>query len=64
MSDVSPLMLTPVFLGLAIIFVGVAVQDYLKAEGKLSPGRKTWLRIAFIFSAVSIGLFVVNNLLM
>ncbi len=61
MSDVSPTMLTPVLLGLAIVFLGVTIQDYLRAEGKLSPARKTWIRIAFIFCAVAIGLFLLNR---
>jgi len=47
-----------VFLALAIVFVGLAVRDYLLQEGKLSPARKTWLRMSLIFSAVAVGLFI------
>ena len=49
-----------VFVALAVIFLGVTVQNYLKAEGKTTPARQTWLRIAFIFAGVSIGLYVVR----
>ena len=61
MGDVNPVMMTPILLGLAIIFVSVAVRDFLRAENKLSPARNTWLRIAMIFSAISIVLFFVNS---
>ena len=53
-------MLGPVFLALAIIFLALAMQDYWKQESKLTPARKTWVRIAMIFSAVSIGLYILN----
>jgi hypothetical protein len=52
-----------VFAALGVIFVGVTVRDFLIAEGKLTPGRKTWLRVAFIFSGVAIGLFVWHTFL-
>ena len=51
-----------VFVALAVIFLGIAVQDYLKAEGKITPARQAWLRIAFIFAGVSIGLYAVRVL--
>jgi hypothetical protein len=51
-----------VFIALAAIFVALAVRDYLNAEGKLTPTRKTWLRIAIIFACVGIGLYVVQLL--
>jgi hypothetical protein len=50
----AQLSLSPVFVGLAVIFFGVAVRDYLKSEGKLTPARKTCLRVAFIFAGVGI----------
>jgi NO-binding membrane sensor protein with MHYT domain len=49
---------TIVFVALAVVFAALAFQDFLREEGKLTPARKTWLRMALIFSAVSIGLFV------
>jgi hypothetical protein len=51
-----------VFAALAAIFVALAVRDFLNAEGKLTPARRTWLRIAIIFAIVSIGLFIVQIL--
>jgi hypothetical protein len=50
-----------VFVALAVIFLGVALRDYLKTEGKMTIGRKTWLRIAFIFAGVGIGLYFVQT---
>ncbi len=44
------------FLGLAVIFVTAALRDYLRAEGKHSLARRTWVRIAIIFAVVGIGL--------
>ena len=52
-----------VFVALAVIFLAVALQDFLKGEGKLTPARKTWVRIALIFSAVGIGLHLIHTLL-
>jgi len=47
-----------VLVALGVVFAVLAVQDFLREEGKLTAARKTWLRMALIFSAVSIGLFV------
>jgi hypothetical protein len=47
-----------VFVALAIIFLGAAFRDFLVQEGKLTPARSTWIRVAFIFSGIGIGLFV------
>ena len=55
--------LETVFLALAIIFVSLALRDYLKDEGKLTPARNTWLIIAIIFSAVSALQHFINRLL-
>jgi len=55
-------LLGSVFVALAVIFLGVTVQNYLKAEGRMTPARQTWLRIAFIFAGVSIGLYAVQIL--
>ena len=49
-----------VLVAVAVIFVALAFRDYLASEGKLSPARKAWLRIALVFAIVGIGLFVVN----
>ena len=49
-----------IFVALAVMFVGIALRDYLKTEGKLTFARKTWLRIAFVFAGVGIGLFLLQ----
>lgn len=48
------------FVALAAVFVAIALRDYQKAEGKLTIARKTWLRIAFVFAGVGIGLFLLQ----
>ena len=53
----GPSSLSIVFVAIAVIFIGVALRDYLNAEGKMTTGRKIWLRMAFIFAGVGIGLF-------
>ena len=49
-----PPALAIVFVGLAVIFLTVTVQDYLRTEGKLTPSRHTWLRVALIFTGVGV----------
>jgi hypothetical protein len=46
-----------VFVAIAVIFIGVALRDYLKEVGKAPIARRIWIRMAFIFAAVGIGLF-------
>jgi len=46
---------------LAVVFLSVTVRDYLKAEGKMTPSRQAWLRVAFIFAGVGIGFYVVQT---
>ncbi len=46
-----------VFVALAVVFVGIALRDYLKTEAKMTIARKIWLRMAFIFAGVGIGLY-------
>jgi hypothetical protein len=43
-----------VIVGLAVIFLTGTVQDYLSTEGKLTPSRHTWLRVALIFAGVGV----------
>jgi hypothetical protein len=50
-----------VFIAIGIIFLCITFRDYLKAEGKLTIARKIWLRMAFIFSGVGIGIYFLNN---
>lgn len=49
-----------VFVALAVIFLGVAFRDYLKAEGKMTIARKIWIRMAFVFTGVGIGLYLMQ----
>jgi hypothetical protein len=51
-----------VFTALAVIFLALVVRDYLKAEGKLSAARQTWLRMALIFAGIGIALYAVQIL--
>jgi hypothetical protein len=52
-----------VFVAVAVIFAGAALRDFLIAEGKLTAARRGWLRMAFIFAAVAVGLFVWHTFL-
>jgi hypothetical protein len=52
-----------VFVALGIIFLGAAFRDFLLTEDKLTPARKTWIRMTFIFSGLAIGLFVWHTFL-
>ena len=60
MQSLPPL--GPVFVALAVIFLSVAVRDYLTAENKMTSSRQAWLRVAFIFAGVGIALYVVQTL--
>lgn len=53
--------LSTVFVAIAVIFLGVTLQDYLRAEDKLTIARKVWIRMAFIFAGVAIGLYFVQT---
>lgn len=50
-----------VFVALAVIFLALTLRDFLKEQGQLTPARKTWLLIALIFSAVTVGLFLLHT---
>ena len=52
----SPARIGVLFLALAVIFLGAALRDYLRTEGKVSPARRAWLRVAIIFAMVGFGL--------
>jgi hypothetical protein len=49
---------TFLFAALAVVFAVLAARDRLRAGGKPTAARKTWLRMTIIFSIVAIGLFV------
>lgn len=50
-----------VFTAIAVIFLALVVRDYLKAEGKMTAARQTWLRATFIFAGISIVLYAVQT---
>ncbi len=52
-----------VLVALAAVFAGVSLRDYLAGESKLTPARRTWLRMTFIFAGVAIGLVAWHVLL-
>ena len=54
--------LSVVFVAISIIFLGVTFRDYLKTEEKLTIARKIWIRMAFIFAGVGIGIYLVQTL--
>jgi hypothetical protein len=51
-----------VFIALALIFLFLTRRDLSKSRGGRTPARKTWLRIAFIFSGVGIFLYAMRLL--
>ena len=47
-------------IAIAIIFLSLTLRDFLVAEGKLTPARKTWLRVALIFAVLSVVMYVLQ----
>ena len=56
-AAVTPFNALFIFQLLAIVFLVLASMDYLKHGAKTTPACKAWLRIGFIFAAVSLYLF-------
>ena len=52
-----------VFVALAVVFTSMSLRDYLIREDKLTPARKTWLRLSVIFAGIAIGLYVWHTFL-
>jgi hypothetical protein len=52
-----------IFVVLAIIFLGIAARDYLKADRQITIACKVRLWLAFIFAAVGIGLSFLERFL-
>ena len=46
------------FMALAVVFAVLATRDFVREQGRPTPARKTWTRMALIFFVVSVGLFV------
>jgi hypothetical protein len=51
-----------VFVALSVVFTAVSLRDYLVREGKLTPARRTWLRLSLIFAGIAVGLYVWHTL--
>ena len=45
-----------IFVALGVVFVAAAVRDDLSQAERLSPARRTWLRMATIFAAIAMAL--------
>ena len=60
MQMLGPSSLSIIFVAIAVIFIGVVMRDYLITENKMTIARKIWIRMAFIFAVVGIGLFFVQ----
>ena len=43
-----------IFAALALVFAALALRDYRRTGGAQSPRRKSWVRLAVIFAAVTI----------
>jgi hypothetical protein len=56
----NPQTISIIFIAISVIFIGIAFRDYLNAEDKMTIRRKIWIRMAFIFAAVGIGLSFVQ----
>jgi hypothetical protein len=56
----NPQTLSIIFVAISVIFLGIAFRDFLNAEDKMTISRKIWIRMAFIFAGVGIGLFFVQ----
>ncbi|MBU4263380.1 MAG: hypothetical protein KKC76_16100 [Proteobacteria bacterium] len=52
-----------VFVALALVFFGLSWRDYLREQGRKTITRTVWLRLAFIFLAVGIGLSFLHVLI-
>jgi hypothetical protein len=44
------------FLALALLFLGLAVRDHLRAQPRSPLARRTWIRVAIIFAIVGVAL--------
>jgi hypothetical protein len=54
----GPSSISFIFLAIAAIFVVAAFRDALKSENRSPIARKIWIRMAFIFCAVSMALYL------
>jgi hypothetical protein len=54
----NPVSIAVIFIAISVIFICVAFRDFLKAEGKMTIARRTWIRMALIFAGVGIGIYI------
>jgi heme/copper-type cytochrome/quinol oxidase subunit 4 len=52
-----------ILVAIAVILIGVSLRDFLHAADALTPARRIWLRVAFIFAGIAVALQVVPMLL-
>ena len=63
MSTIASTLGGQILLSLSVIFVAFVARDYFRAEGKLTPKRDTWIRIAIIFAAIPAALSLLQTFL-
>jgi len=49
-----------ILLTIALVFVGVALRNYLNKERTMTIAIKIWIRMALIFAAVGTSLFLMQ----
>lgn len=52
-----------IFLIVAAILAIASVVNYIKTKGEKTVARRIWIRMAFIFAAVAVILFLINHFL-
>lgn len=57
-----PRWFTPVlFATLALLFAGLVARDHVRNQGRPTPARRTFIRLAAIFAAVALALFLLAS---
>ena len=57
----TPLYLSALFAGLAILFGGLAYRDHLRQPAGPNPARKARARVAVIFALVAVVLLIMSR---
>jgi len=53
-----------IFIAIGIIFLIVAIRDYIKSDKKWSIAAKIRMRMAIIFTVVGIGLYILHHFIL
>jgi hypothetical protein len=53
----GPALVTPIFLGMGIVFLVLAGRESFKAETRRELTQRTWLRVGIIFFAIGVLLY-------